>query len=443
LLAVAEQMFALMLRNLAKDDFVFVDPGSADSVSAAGCVLASPTYPDPPVPVGQAGPQDYLFNWIRDAAIAAMELAASAAPLSVAERTQRLGDYVGFAAICQANAPNDGHWDDFARACYTVEGLPRVWGNQGDGPALQTLAVLQAFPFLVDMASQNTALKLVAANVQFLLTAYQKPTVSLWEEEYGNSFFARSVQLRCFQAVQSNTINFAVPAEVDTAVGWLQNALPRHWSASQGCYLTFEPPWSPDPKNFHDPYDPNIDVVLAALYGSIPVADGVHPFLDPKLLASASAVRAVWTESGSPYPINANDAKLRLGPLLGRYPSDYYDGDTNDPKTPGHPWSLCTSAFAELYFRVASAITSTNTVPSDPVATEFLKQVQMTHTNTAVEVASALRAAGDSMLRSLIFHSDNLQLSEQFDRDNGFERSLANLTWSYASFLSAVRAWPM
>jgi glucoamylase len=44
------------------------------------------------------------------------------------------------------------------------------------------------------------------------------------------------------------------------------------------------------------------------------------------------------------------------------------------------------------------------------------------------------------MLRGLIFHSDNLALSEQFDRDSGFERSLANLTWSYASFLSALRA---
>ena len=38
------------------------------------------------------------------------------------------------------------------------------------------------------------------------------------------------------------------------------------------------------------------------------------------------------------------------------------------------------------------------------------------------------------------FHSDDLELSEQFDATTGFEKSVSNLSWSYASFLSAVRA---
>lgn len=275
--------------------------------------------------------------------------------------------------------------------------------------------------------------------MNFLLEAYARPTRSLWEEEDGNSFFARAVQLRCFEAIKSNSISLQVPAEVDGVVAWLQGALARHWSTEQECYLSFEPPWSPRPGNHHDPYDPNIDVVLAAVYGSIPAADGVDPFLDPRLLSSASAIRAVWTESDARYPVNAKDAPA-LGPLLGRYPSDYYDGDTSDPETPGHPLALCTSAFAELYYRVASAIAATNRVPSDPLAAHFLEQIQMTSTDSAADVTQALRAAGEGMLRALVFHSDNLQLTEQFDRETGFERSLTNLTWSYASFLSAVRA---
>jgi hypothetical protein len=35
-----------------------------------------------------------------------------------------------------------------------------------------------------------------------------------------------------------------------------------------------------------------------------------------------------------------------------------------------------------------------------------------------------LDAAGDQMLRALIFHSDRLELSEQFDRTTGFEKSV-------------------
>ena len=54
--------------------------------------------------------------------------------------------------------------------------------------------------------------------------------------------------------------------------------------------------------------------------------------------------------------------------------------------------------------------------------------------------AAALQAAGDQMLQAVIFHSDNLELSEQFDATTGYEKSLSNLSWSYASFLSAVRA---
>ena len=40
----------------------------------------------------------------------------------------------------------------------------------------------------------------------------------------------------------------------------------------------------------------------------------------------------------------------------------------------------------------------------------------------------------------MVFHSDHLELSEQFDKDTGFEKSVRDLTWSYASFLAAVRA---
>jgi len=44
------------------------------------------------------------------------------------------------------------------------------------------------------------------------------------------------------------------------------------------------------------------------------------------------------------------------------------------------------------------------------------------------------------MLQAVIFHSDNLELNEQFDAATGYEKSVSNLSWSYASFLSAVRA---
>ena len=51
----------------------------------------------------------------------------------------------------------------------------------------------------------------------------------------------------------------------------------------------------------------------------------------------------------------------------------------------------------------------------------------------------ALVAAGDRMLRAIIFHSASDHLSEQFDKVTGYEKSVRNLTWSYAAMLSALR----
>ena len=56
------------------------------------------------------------------------------------------------------------------------------------------------------------------------------------------------------------------------------------------------------------------------------------------------------------------------------------------------------------------------------------------------EAAAALVAAGDWMLDAVVYHSDHLELSEQFDKDTGFEKSVENLTWSYSAFLNALRA---
>jgi glucoamylase len=64
----------------------------------------------------------------------------------------------------------------------------------------------------------------------------------------------------------------------------------------------------------------------------------------------------------------------------------------------------------------------------------------VTATTAPLDAASTLRAAGDAMLRAIVYHSDHLELSEQFHAVTGFEKSVANLSWSYAAFLSAVRA---
>ena len=414
LTTIAQYMFWLMFRNVASDGFVFQDPQNAHALSQPGCVLASPSWEN----TAHVN-QDYVYNWTRDAAIVATELATAALPAS-----QPLIDYVQFAQICQNSASAFGHFD---RASFFIDGTPRqLWTDQTDGPALQTLAILQLFSQL-DAPTQTVANAVIAANLNFLQGAYQGQTVNLWEEETGASFFARSVQLRCFQAVTGNTFGIPVPGWLGTAIPWLQNALQEHWN---GQYYQSLLPVPAD----KTPYDPNIDIVMAAIYGAVAVTD-------TKLLATAALLRRQWDDPSSAYyyQINQADQQRGIGPLLGRYPGDTYDGDSDAPAD-DHPWAVSTCNFAELYYRLASAITAAGAVPLDANSATFFSQVGVDAQTTPAAAAAALQSFGDQMLQAVIFHSDHLELSEQFDAWTGYEKSVSNLSWSYASFLSAVRA---
>jgi glucoamylase len=416
LAVVGRFMLWLMFRNIASDGMVFDDPVNAGVVSSPGAVLASPSWENTATHVTQ----DYVYHWTRDAAIVATELAWAYSSGTLPDN-QPLIDYVTFSQTCQQSA------GDFDRASCYINGTQRPWTNQTDGPALQTLTLLAIYRQL-DTPTQAIAAQLINANLNFLEGAYQGQTYNLWEEEYGYSFFARSVQLRCFQAVAANTIGITVPTWLPAALTWLTSALDSHWNGE--VYQSV----LPVPTDYRAPYDPNIDIVMSAIYGAESVTD-------PRLLATAAALRAQWADPSSKYfyPVNGTDAALNLGPLLGRYPGDVYDGDTDD-LVGDHPWGLTTANFAELYYRLAAKISSSRTVPADSLSATFLSQVGVTATTAPLDAAASLRAAGDAMLQAVVYHSDHLELSEQFDAVTGFEKSVSNLSWSYAAFLSAVRA---
>ena len=76
LTTIAPYMFWLMFRNIASDGFVFEDPVNTGVLSQPGCVLASPSWENTATNVSQ----DYVYNWTRDAAITAIELAAGPLP---------------------------------------------------------------------------------------------------------------------------------------------------------------------------------------------------------------------------------------------------------------------------------------------------------------------------------------------------------------------------
>ena len=279
---------------------------------------------------------------------------------------------------------------------------------------------------------------MIATDLNYLLAGnrYQQPTVTHWEDTFGQSLFARSVQLRALNQLIGTGPGLGIPvsAGAQGAATWLAEQLPTHWSGDPANLYVSVLGASRLAGDLAAPYDPSIDPILACTYG-----DGPSP-TDPRLLSTAAQVRAQWGRGGADeYPVNTADAAAGRGPLIGRYLGDEYDGLSLTSNT-GHPWAVCTCAFAQLYYTVAAAIDSGAPVPNDPLAATFLDQVGVNPGTAPPEVSSALRSAGDSVLAAVIYHSNRFELSEQFDQSTGFERSVANLTWSYAAFLSAVAA---
>lgn len=426
LASLAPYMFLMMMRNVTSDGFVIEDPATPGRFSLPGCVIAAPSFPAN----NPAVDQDYVFNWVRDAAITAIEIASANLPAMPGGGVQALNDYVAFAAHCQRNAtPTMGH------AVFTINGDARPWSEQNDGPAIQSLAMMLAYSQL-DAASQAVALGVIDRNADYLLGCYQQPTTNLWEEHVAQSFFARSVQLKFFRELAANKLGLKVAAGVQPAIQWLENALQQHWNGT--LYVSMLQPSAEAGVSAIAAdlgYDPNIDIVEAAIYGGVSVTD-------TKVLATAAIMRRIWSDPGSDsvFPINLADHAKGVGPLMGRYPGDTYDGDVAHPVRGGHPWPLCTCNFAELYFSLANEIDRSGSVPFDDLSKEFFAQVGVSSGQSADDVAAALRGAGDAMMRAVVSHSDHYELSEQYDGNDGFEKSVRDLTWSYAAFLSALRA---
>jgi len=135
---------------------------------------------------------------------------------------------------------------------------------------------------------------------------------------------------------------------------------------------------------------------------------------------------------------------------VGRYPEDKYDPTDNSGK--GNPWFICTAAIGELYYQAANSLDAKGSLVvseankgllSSLDSTKFsslqLGQTLSRNDSQFADVLATLRTAGDAQLRRIKYHADaDRALSEQYDRNDGHEKSFRDLTWSYVSLLTAV-----
>ena len=423
--SISKYMFWLMLRNFATRQWVFSKPGHDEGsriFTLPGCIIASPSRPH-----DNETTEDYVHFWVRDGALTVNECIYHVLPIK-----EMLDDYVSFSYTVQETAIRAGRP---AHACFNIDGTERSWGEQGDGPGLRILSILEIWDHLGDEA-KSTARKILVRDRQYIIDHYDSDTDNAWEEITGKCFFSRTAQRHAIDKLEKSSLKTGIDPEqkIPEIIEALTTLLEEHWASDLGHYRSI---LNGKAKNgMLRGHDLNIDIVFACTY------NGLTCF-NERMIATVAKLRDVFEKL---YPINEQDRALDIGPLMGRYPGDKYDGTVNQGEDMGHPWPLCTANLARYYYQCIIEIANVPCVTITELMEPFFKQIGFEQSGQIEksspgynDLQSALLNAGDKLMRAIVYHSDHLELSEQLDRTHGTCMSVRSLTWSYSSFIASSR----
>lgn len=126
---------------------------------------------------------------------------------------------------------------------------------------------------------------------------------------------------------------------------------------------------------------------------------------------------------------------------------DIYDGYST---TLGNPWFLATAAMTEVYYLAMKEWKQQKHVEVNWINYEFFKKrdpsIELGHVYELGHpdfdnILKKLSLDADKFLVTIQYHVQaNGALSEQFNRNTGFQQGAMDLSWSYSSFLSAINA---
>jgi glucoamylase len=255
----------------------------------------------------------------------------------------------------------------------------------------------------------------------------------LWEEVNALHFFTLMLQRRALLAGAEYASRVGYSNSYASVAESISSKLDTFWSSSSG-YILYSQSYSSGINYKSSGLD--IAVLLGAIHGGY--GDGFYTSSSDKILATSVHIKSTFA---SLYSINSDTT---IGTAIGRYPEDEYNGVGTSQ---GNPWFLGTALLAELYYRAifewktAGQITVTSI--SQPFFAQFYSSasagdVYSSSSNQFTSIVSAVSSAADLFFARIQKHTNaDGSLSEEFNRDTGFETGAVKLTWSHASFITA------
>ncbi len=442
-----------MLDNIASEEHVFdKQDGDYKIHSLPGAVLASPSNR------GTKFSQDYQFHWIRDAALIMNEVAfLYASPVLSDEKKELkkiLINYINFEHIIQKQTSNAGD-ETLGQPKYNINATvwEGPWGRpQNDGPALRALTMINIANIFIkeheDKWVKENLMSLITTDLDYVIKMWRRPTYDLWEEVYdADHFFTKMVQRKSLiegaKLLKELGDHQRHHAYLTTAQS-MSTSINKHWNENLGYFS--------ETINQQENKGGGLDtsVIIGVLHGNLQKGDDVFAVNNERVMSTVYHLRNTFANL---YKINS-DYRTHA-PLIGRYAGDVYDGDQF---VYGNPWILTTNAIAQYYYALARAYQDEGKIVITALNLPFFKQINL-HVVEKEGVISydekrdlfnmvilTLISEGDRFLKIVkrysVCYSDKscLHFAEQIDRNSGEQVSAKDLTWGYASVLTAMQA---
>jgi glucoamylase len=392
-----------MLENISRPDTV------------PGTVVAATTKVDP----------NYYYHWVRDAGMV-MEATASlytrtVDPILKAQIRQKLIDFARLSRRQQMTLTKSA-WSGDPKFQVDGTAFDGPWGRpQTDGPPLRLIALKHIADILIEEGEINFVRQtlydgliptesVIKGDLEYTAHHWRDSSFEIWEEVKGEHFFTYMVSRKALIVGAELAQRLGDGAAADFYLAQAREIeseiLTKFWNPEKDLLIpTVNRVEGLDYKHS----DLDTSVILGLLHGSL--NDGFLPFSDPKVQSTLNHLIESFRQS---YPVNQRADVA--GVAIGRYPEDVYAGNNFDG---GNPWVLTTFAVAESYYRAAIELKA---------AGRF-------------EEAQVMLDRGDEFSKRVQYHSPaDGSLSEQIDKTTGFMTSVENLTWSYASSITAAVA---
>jgi glucoamylase len=389
------------------------------SISTQAILKNLPTQNDTFGSVAASPTQQYQFHWTRDAALTWQSLLkvykSSHQTRTRTDLLRRFEAWVKFEKRAVKNAIAAGYTQGEPK--FLLNALPYTgeWGRpQNDGPALRSLVMAEwAFQLLSEGRADYVRNELyrpelpsnalIKSDLEFTAQKWQEASFDPWEEVKGLNYYSLAMQRKSLLLGAELAKQMNDPAAADYYLKTAQNMLfelKLFSDPNRGYVIATRKQvdgWT------HKTSQLDVAVVLATVQGPLD-----FEYMHYEIKNLQKTVDELENSFRKIYSINRNQQTA----VIGRYPEDVYDGFGFSG---GNPWFLTTHAYAEYYCKLA----------------QFSRRSQSRYLDKGREY----------LVRVLKHRNQQTgEMSEQISRENGYLTGVSHLTWSYASFITAMHA---